>query len=514
LQYFILYFAIIVVFTWVQRKRLMNHIYITKRDFSWLVSGVSLALFYVTAFNGQLLYGLISEKKMAGIWMLWSSGLIIFVVPIVFGPLWHKLNLKTDNEFLVFRYQGLGAKFLHIFRSVYVGLFVASIVIGINLKHFSRVVEVYFGLETNQAIGLVGLFLCLFALKNVLSLKIRTDVIQILLFFVGLGTIAYFLTQASGGLPEIREYLRNNPEDFELFPSNGDASIWFNLFIFICINWWSAQLWDGSGPEMVYYSKLRSRKMAFWVGLTPAINQMLVFFLILTMTLMVILLAQEQNSNEIIFVEQLFLYMPEGWEGIILVTYFILFITYSETILTWGASLLSIDLYKNYLQKDVSDKRLVGISFGIMLAISILATLLALSSNQLQQMVKIFFSISAGVAPVYILRWVWFRINAWSQISAMLSSAVCTLCYPLIHEWTPLSPFDMYDARILVTTIVTSLCWIVVTLLTPDSSAIVQEKLLPIIRSRSRILKQLLLAITIGIAWTGIYVIIWHLLFL
>ena len=111
---------------------------------------------------------------------------------------------------------------------------------------------------------------------------------------------------------------------------------------------------------------------------------------------------------------------------------------------------------------------------------------------------KITFSIAAGVAPVYILRWVWFRINAWSQISAMISSAVCTLIYPTVHDYLPLKDLPMEESRVLVVTAITTVIWLIITYATPNQSETVKLKMMPIIENRGMLLRQFALALAFG----------------
>jgi hypothetical protein len=144
-----------------------------------------------------------------------------------------------------------------------------------------------------------------------------------------------------------------------------------------------------------------------------------------------------------------------------------------------------------------------------MLFLSLLAVLFAFYVDNLQSLVKLTFSISAGVAPVYILRWIWFRINAWSQLSAMLSSAVFTLLYPSFHADLPLSQYPMQESRVLVVTLLTTFVWILVTFLTTNQSEEVRIKMLPILESRMSFVKRFALAISLGVLFLGIVAMSW-----
>jgi Na+/proline symporter len=132
--------------------------------------------------------------------------------------------------------------------------------------------------------------------------------------------------------------------------------------------------------------------------------------------------------------------------------------------------------------------------------------------ESLQTLVKITFSIAAGVAPVYILRWVWFRINAWSQISAMLSYAIFTLIYPFFHNHLPLSNYPENESRIIVVTILTTLTWLLVTYFTKDNSEQVRKKMEEITSSLKTFRTNMLIAIGLGILVLSIQSLIWFLI--
>jgi Na+/proline symporter len=186
-----------------------------------------------------------------------------------------------------------------------------------------------------------------------------------------------------------------------------------------------------------------------------------------------------------------------------------MFISVSESVLIWGTSFLTIDAYKEYLNPTASEKKIRFISYFSMVFLTSLAVVFAVQIDNMQSLIKLSFSIAAGVAPVYILRWIWFRINAWSQLSAMFSSGFFTLLYPMFHDLLPFKEFPMEESRILVVTLLTTAVWLLVTFLTPNHSDTVYLKMMPIIESRKRFVKRFVLALLFGALLTGGVSIIW-----
>jgi SSS family solute:Na+ symporter len=141
------YIFIILLIAFLQRFQLNQGIFKTVKKTSWFISGLSLLMYYVSVEQGQMLSGIIEEKGIWGLWIFWPSILGAAVIPIVFAPLWQKLDFITDNHFIVFRFSGRSARFLHQFRSVYVGGIVVAFLLSFHVLAFSRVVETWYNLS-------------------------------------------------------------------------------------------------------------------------------------------------------------------------------------------------------------------------------------------------------------------------------------------------------------------------------------------------------------------------------
>jgi len=213
---------------------------------------------------------------------------------------------------------------------------------------------------------------------------------------------------------------------------------------------------------------------------------------------------QPFNSSEKGFIDMIFKVVPAEWESSVFLGFFAMFITTSESIMNWGGSFLSIDLYKTYLFPSKSNRHYSFISFLSMTLLCLIAVIIAHYSSSLKYLILIVFSISAGVAPVYILRWFWSKINAWTQLSAMLASCFFTLScellklsYPALFES---NYFDAYAIQFLIVSVLTILVWLTVTFLTKNE---MNEEFIEFKRnnypSNKLFAKQIILAFSIGI---------------
>ena len=469
-------------------------------------------MYYLSVDQGQLLTGIIAEHGMQGMWMVWAGWLGTFVVPLVFAPLWQKMDFITDNQFLVFRFPGKSGRILHLFRAIYVGGLVVALSLCFHLIGFARALQLYLAIEPTTAILITGSILCVFALKNVFDLKLKMDAFHAVVYFASLIVILFSLWKAGNGWDGIFTFFEKQPEKRQLLPSTENSSAWFSLVVFLGIQWWSCYLFDGGGPEMARFTAVKNSRSAILTGLLPIAISFVASFIMIGHILLILGLKSNQMNPEIHYIESVFQVIPEVMKPIVLLGFFGMFITTAESLMNWGASFLTIDVVKGNLLPNLKEKQVQKVSFAMMLFLSLLAVIFAFYVDNLQSLVKLTFSISAGVAPVYILRWIWFRINAWSQLSAMLSSAVFTLMYPTIHDFTPLKTYPMAESRVLVVTLLTTFVWVLVTFLTTNQSAEVRLKMLPILGSRISFLKRFALAISLGILFLGIVAFSWKII--
>ena len=506
---FALYFIFIIVITVLQKKEWFNPVFKATKKVSWLISGLSLYMFYLSVDQGQFLTGVIAEHGMQGMWMVWAGWLGAFIVPLVFAPLWQKMDFITDNQFIVFRFPGKSGRILHLFRAIYVGGLVVALSLCFHVLGFARVLQTYFDINPTAAVLITGCILCLFSLKNIFDLKLKMDALHAAIYFIALAVIFSSLWQASNGWDGIFTFFEKQPEKRQLLPPQGDSSAWFSLLVFVGIQWWSSYLFDGGGPEMARFTAVKGKKNALLTGMLPIAISFVLSFFILGHILLILGLSSTNSNDEIQYVERVFGAVSIQLKPLVLLGFFGMFITTAESLLNWGASFLTMDAYQQYLNPNVTKKRIQIISFGSMTFLSFLAMFFALQIDSLQSLVKITFSIAAGVAPVYILRWIWFRINAWSQLSAMLSSAVFTLLYPLFYAFSPLKQFQMEESRVLTVTILTTIVWLAVTYITPNNSVEVRIKMMPILESRKQFVTRFVIALLLGILFLFLTTICW-----
>jgi len=468
-----------------------NFIFTPKTKVGWLASAASLFMIHVSADQGQLFMGIVKEYGVKGMWMLWSAYLGAFIVPIVFAPIWYKLQFSHDNAFYLLRFPGNGGRLLYKFRAYYVGVLVVSLSLGFHIIGFSRIVSFYFQKDSTTSILVVGLVILIYSLKNTIDLKIRTDNFHMLIYvgailFTGWSLIALDLPTPSS-IPSV---------DLSLFPEDTDTIGWFGMITFLGFQWWSATLFDGGGPEMARYTAVKSSSSAIKSGILSVIFSALFALIMLWVVIKLCTVSNIQGEES--FIKILFSLLPHWGHDLVVLGFFAVFISTVEALMNWGGSFVAMDLYPKQLETSKFYRGRIG--FLSMLALSFLGTVIALYVGSLRGVIQIVFSVSAGVAPVYILRWFWYRISAWSQISAMVSSGVFTLLYPLLHELTPLSSFPMEWSRVIVVTILTSVVWVSITLLNHENQDEIRSRMLPITGNLSSVIRRFAMALVLGVS--------------
>lgn len=277
-------------------------------------------------------------------------------------------------------------------------------------------------------------------------------------------------------------------------------------------------MFDGGGQEAQRFFSTKSP-----AGATKSALLSLVFRLsssIIVVTIIIAGMVLEIKSSELnadsegVFVGYFFTYMPDGLRGLSLLAFFAAYITSAESQLNWGSSFLMVDIYEK-AHPAKSTKHYMTVSFLIMFSLSCLGLIIAFFGESLHGLIQILFSISAGVAPVFILRWVWLRINAWSQLTAMLASIFYIVTFDLIpvEDWMTFLELDIYSLRILFVTICTTLTWLLVTFLTSKDDEQKLRRFRRIIPLTSFSASKIVLAVGIGIGSISVLAMVMYFLF-
>lgn len=447
---------------------------------SWLLLAASLLMIEWSPMTDMMSMGLILDNGYSGIWMLKNRFWLAGVPAILYATMWSRLVMQTDNEMIRLRFSGRSGMFLHVFRAIFLALFVIPLFGSFIILALRKLLDVvHVGSVVNPEMILIAGVLLL-VLKNSFRQKIRTDFVSALVCLAAPVLICFFMFRAYGGVEIFYDALRAvTTDETQLIPSF-DATAggsFADFFVFIFIQWWSVNIVDNSDPNAQRHFQARNQFAAFKTLFLPIIITSLMFLFVSTIWdcgLLEYKLNDYGNIDKEAFYLQVALqYLPDGCKALVLIAIVFSFITTLESIINWGGGLLTVDIIKTYLHKDGTDRQYTFLSLAAMFLISLIALLFAFNSDRILNLQKFIFSISAGVAPVFLLRWFWWRINAWTQISAMLSSLVYTLVYDSLYDNSAAfktcidmlcegSGLSLYPLKIVILTLLVVSTWLTV----------------------------------------------------
>ena len=391
--------------------------------------GLSLLMNMPLLYEPQLIASFLVSNRMSGIWIVWCSVFALASSLIFFSGLWERLPIKTENDFNLFRYSGFSARLLTWFRAVFMGVFIIPLILAQSILGFANILSQILSVSTSVAYIIIGIFLSIAALFNDIRKRIFVDA-WLAIAFIGL--IIWFsvgLIILSGSPVKMINNIHAAGYQTSLFPAFKDQFAWVNLFILFGVQWWSAlfcDMPDMEGQKLLHAEKNKGT-MQFLTGI--------ILFMFIEVFLMLIPIYALGLNSSLTFSsgEELIAYFFNKLHGYIwfvgIGILSISFISVGANFQLWSAGMLESRF------NEMTKNRASSIKFNSsiwMILITWISIFLANKHETFLSIVEYLFLISAGVGPVYILRWFWKRINAWSQLSAMIASPVYLFLYHLV----------------------------------------------------------------------------------
>ncbi|MDH4263485.1 MAG: Na+:solute symporter [Spirochaetia bacterium] len=457
----------------------LDEFFLSGRKLSWWLSGVSMVATTFAADTPLAVTGIVAAGGVAGNWFWWAYACSGTLTVFIFARLWRRIGVTTDAEFTEIRYEGKPAAFLRIFRAFYFSIPINAIIMGWVGLGMSKVIHIAFGWPVMQTYillySLTGIYVILSGLWGV----ILTDFIQFIIAMSGSVMLAWFAVEKFGSLELMKTAFLSTGHLESTFSINPfSPEVWGITFgVWLFVQWWSS--WfpgaepGGGGYIAQRIFSTRSENEAVKASLLFNVLHYVIrpwpwiIVAIASMTLYPTL-QDPELGYPMIMVELL----PTGLLGLLIVSFMAAFMSTLSTHLNWGASYLVSDIYKRFVRPAASDGEYIVVS-RITIALLLVITFF---TSSLMESVKgaweILISVGSGTGLVYMLRWFWKRINPWSEISAMTSALVVTLLlkilpqYSIIPQMISQAWVDKPAKLVLINTIITTIVWISVTLLT------------------------------------------------
>ncbi len=422
--------------------------FVSGRNLPWWLLGTSMVATTFAADTPLVITGWVRSE---GIWKNWFWWNYIFghvLAVFLFARLWRRAEVLTDNEFIELRYSGKPAAFLRGFKALYFSTIYNFIVMGWVISAMAKVFGVFFGVETYIAIVVCLAIAVLYtALSGIWGVAI-TDFIQYFIALFGSIVLVHFVINSAeiGGYSSFLSRLGEVESNLKFFmtPSTGTpvdegffSSSFFSFLIFISVIWWSSHNADGGGYIIQRMSSAKNENHAVagtaWFVLNHYIIRLWPWVLIAVASLLVFPYAENSNADqEAYYLLMIKRFLSPGLLGLLFVTFLAAFMSTITTHLNWGSSYLVNDIYKRFIEKDRTDRHYVMVSRIFTIVITILAGIFAFYIKDIGKAWIFLWAMSAGIGLVLILRWFWWRINAWSEISA-LGSSILTILIMIIY---------------------------------------------------------------------------------
>ena len=472
-------------------KQSMEGYFLGGRSLPWWIAGTSMVATTFAADTPLLVTELVAEKGVSGNWLWWNMLAGGMLTTFFFAKLWRRSGVVTEVELSELRYSGIGARLLRGTRSVYLGLIMnVAIMTWVNAALITLLIG-FFGLETGQALIWMGVIMGLVATYSAFSGLlgvVMTDVVQFVVAMVGCIILAILVVNSEqiGGITSLKAKLPDGA--LNLFPSFDASQTGTQLTIgigsflaMVGMSWWMSW-YPGAEPGGGGYV---AQRMMSTSSESQALKSVLFFQVahyairpwpwVIVALCASILYPELAESGEARsgFVYVMRDYLPTGLRGLLLVAFLAAYMSTISTQLNWGSSYLVNDLYDRFIQKGTSQRNLITVSRLVVLALAAVSFAVTPFVTTITGAWEFVIECGAGLGLVLILRWYWWRINAWSEITAMVVPFVvyATAKFGLVY----LDPawglgLTKNPQTFLLVVSVTTVAWLIVTFLTEPTS--------------------------------------------
>ena len=502
-SFIIVFFTIVLgIGVYVSKKSGKNstEFFLSGRTMPWWLLGLSMVATTFSTDTPNLVTDIVRTDGVSGNWVWWCFLITGMLTVFVYAKLWRKSNVNTDLEFYELRYGGKPASFLRKFRAVYLGVIFNVITMSAVTLAAIKIGGIMLGLEPWQTVVSAGLITVTFSALGGFKGVVYTD---FLLFFVAMaGAIgaAYYLVNLPevGGINSLMAN-ENVKGKLSLLPdfSNTKAVITL-LAIPLAVQWWSSWYPGGEpgGGGYIAQRMLAAKDENHAIGATFFFNIM--HYALRPWPWILVALASLVLYPDIASIAEAFpnvpadklghdlaysamlTKLPSGLLGLVLASLIAAYMSTISTQLNWGSSYIVFDFYKQQINPNASEKRLVAVGRFSTIILMVLSAILALAMQNAMQIFDMLLLFGAGTGLIFILRWFWWRINAWTEISAMFASGILSI----LLKATPLGEFFFNTetgilpdwGEIPFVMIITTIIWVTATFTTqPESKEVLRS---------------------------------------
>ncbi len=451
----------------------ISEFFISGRNLPWWIAGTSMVATTFAVDTPLFVAGVIATEGIAGNWLWWNLAATHIMATLFFAKMWHRAGILTDLELLDIRYSGRPARILRGFRSLWEGILLNCIVMGWVMLAMIKVLGVFVDWpKWNVVLVLLAIAFVYSVLSGFWGV-VMTDFVQFIIAMFASIMLAIIAVDENGGMAQIKARLSELHADkagqiLNFVPEVGSDFLPVTTFVaFITVNWWASKTADGGGyiAQRMFAAKdeTHSYLSMLWFNVGHYCLRPWPWIIV---GIVAAVVYPNLDDPELGYPKMVLDYLPSGLLGLMLVSFLAAFMSTIDTQVNWGTSILVNDFYKAYVKIGADERHYVVVSRIVTLVILMLGTATAMMMETIKGGWQLFYGMSAGIGGVYIARWFWWRVNAWSEISAWISAAAAYTVLYLVHLSSPTEYYSVYGWRIIIVTGVSTLCWLTVTMLT------------------------------------------------
>ena len=479
----------------------VSEFFLSGRSVPWWLAGTSMVATTFAADTPLVVTGLIYAQGISGNWIWWSLALSGMMTVFFFAALWRRAAVLTDMEFIEIRYAGKPASFLRGFRAIYLVVVVNILTMGwVNLA-MAKILYLSLGMNRLTAVFLCLAITLVYSTISGLWAVLWTDLVQFVLKMSMVILLAWFAVGAVGGMHSLIEKVHAvdhaiGHNSLALVPHFG-SGYFLSFLVLLSVNWWSSS-YPGAEPggggyitQRIFSAKDERNSLAATLWFNIAHYALRPWPWIITALVALVLIPNPADS-EGAYIQIMIRYLPPSLRGLMLAGFAAAYMSTIGTQLNLSASYLINDVYRRFLKPEASEKHYVTASRWATVLVALGSAVATADMTSIAGAWRFLMAIGAGAGLVFILRWFWWRINAWSEISALLAAAVFStilqsrLAIPLtsvIHSFDPdlaVGPLNSSTQHgfawlMMITTALTTIVWLTVTFTTkPERHPVLQ----------------------------------------
>lgn len=490
------FFLILLAIGWIAAQsagKNTTEYFLGGRNMPWWLLGISMVATTFSADTPNLVTGLVREGGVANNWAWWAFLITGMVTVFVYAKLWRRSEVVTDLGLYEMRYGGKAASFLRGFRALYLGILFNCLIMGTVMLAGIKIGSIMLGLEPWVIVASISVIVVIYSSLGGIKGVIWADFFQFGIAMTGALYAAYVVLQEPeiGGLQNLMSHPMVQPK-LNLIPDISDTSLLLSLFIIpIAVQWW-AVWYPGSEPGgggYIAQRMLAAKDEQNAVGASLLFN--IAHYAVRPWPWIIVALAsvilypdlasiqaefpniKAQYLGDDIAYPAMLTKLGPGWLGLVVASLIAAIMSTLSTHLNWGASYIVSDFYKRFVKPDASEAHLVSMgryaTAGLMILSAIMATTILENATQA---FDILLLSGAGSGAIYLLRWFWWRINAWTEIAAMISATLVAFVLVLFvpNEAVATQLLDGASVKLLLAVSITTVVWIVVTYATRPES--------------------------------------------